>query len=139
MRSRICLIAAIAIAWPAAALAQEGAIGGTVTNEEGLAMSAVTVTATGAPLGDESRTAMTSAQGVYTLAGLPPGTYSLRFAIPGFVEGVVSGVVVRAGERTDVDTQMASQRTIALEELTAVVTGVALFLRRRRTCPTRST
>ena len=37
----------VLLAWPTAALAQEGAIGGTVTNEEGLAMPSVTVTATG--------------------------------------------------------------------------------------------
>ena len=120
---RVSLATALALMWPAAALAQDGAVTGTVTNEEGLAMSTVTVTATGAPLGAESRTAMTSAQGMYTLAGLPPGTYSLRFVFPGFVDGVSSGVVVQAGERTNVDMQLASQRTIALEELTAVVTG----------------
>lgn len=121
LRTRLATV--LALAWPTAALAQDGAITGTVINEEGLAMPTVTVTATGAPLGDESRTAMTSAQGVYTITGLPAGTYSLRFTFPGFVAGVSSGVVVQAGERTNVDMQMASQRTIALEELTAVVTG----------------
>ncbi|MYE35058.1 MAG: carboxypeptidase regulatory-like domain-containing protein [Gemmatimonadales bacterium] len=120
---RVTLATALALVFPTAVLAQDGAITGTVINEEGLAMPTVTVTATGAPLGDESRTAMTSAQGVYTITGLPAGTYSLRFTLPGFVEGVSSGVVVQAGERTNVDMQMASQRTIALEELTAVVTG----------------
>ena len=123
MRRCIQLIAALALAWPTAAQAQEGAVSGTVTSPDGLGVPAVTVVASGGPLGDESRSELTSEQGTYTIAGLPAGTYTLRFSYPGFVETVRSGVVVEAGQRTTVDVQLESQRTIALADLTAVVTG----------------
>ena len=116
-------IAALALAWPSAALAQDGAISGTVTDENGLALTTVSVTATGPALGDESRTALSSGQGLYTLTGLPTGTYSLRFVYPGFSVETRAGVAVTAGERTVVDMVLVSLRTVTLEELTAVVTG----------------
>ena len=116
-------IALLALAWPSAALAQDGAISGTITDEAGLALPTVSVTATGSALGDESRTALSSQQGLYSLTGLPAGTYSLRFVYPGFAIETRAGVAVTAGDRTLLDVALVSLRTVTLEELTAVVTG----------------
>ena len=113
----------LAFAWPLAAFAQDGVIGGVVTNEDGLAVAGVSVTATGAGLGTEARTALTSARGRYGLGGLPAGTYTLRFVYPGFAIGTRAGVVVGTGARTVVDMQLVSLRTATLAELQAVVTG----------------
>ena len=117
------LMAFLAFAWPAATLAQDGAISGTVNGEDGLALPTVSVTATSPVLGDESRTALTNAQGIYSLTGLPSGTYSLRFVYPGFTIETRGGAVVGAGDRTVVDVQLVSLRTATVQELTAVVTG----------------
>ena len=117
------LVAVLALAWPVPALAQDGAISGTVTDEDGLALPTVSVTATSPVLGDESRTALTNAQGLYSLTGLPSGTYSLRFVYPGFTIETRGGAVVGAGDRTVVDVQLISLRTATVQELTAVVTG----------------
>ena len=123
MLTRTRLMAFLAFAWPAAALAQDGAISGTVTGEDGLALPTVSVTATSPVLGDESRTALTNAQGLYSLTGLPSGTYSLRFVYPGFTIETRGGAVVGADDRTVVDVQLVSLRTATVRELTAVVTG----------------
>src|SRR5829696_7835666 len=62
---------------------QTGTIRGTVQDQQGLAMPGVTVTAT-SPALQGPRTAVTEAEGNYTLAALPAGQYTVTFELTGF-------------------------------------------------------
>ncbi len=53
----------------------------------------------------------TSAQGSYVFPAVPPGTYTLVFSREGYVRQVRSGVVVVAGQLTDVDAALAGEFT----------------------------
>lgn len=62
---------------------QTGSLTGTVTDQDGLAMPGVTVTAT-SPASQGARSTVTDGNGVYTLPGLPAGDYVVRFELSGF-------------------------------------------------------
>jgi len=101
----------------AGALAQTtGGIAGRVTDEDGGALPGVTVTATGAAL-QGSRTAVTGAEGEFHLPLLPPGSYTLAFALAGFGEEKAELVVGLGRDTTFAMTLHAT----AAEEIT--VTG----------------
>lgn len=79
---------------------QEGAsVRGTVTSEDGDPVEAATVI-----LADSIRT-LTDASGQYAIAGLPPGSYSLRVEYLGF-ETVRESVRLRAGESRTFSTSL---------------------------------
>jgi hypothetical protein len=59
---------------------QSGALGGRVTSEDRQPLPGVTVTVSSPALQGE-RTAVTDVNGVYSLPGLPPGTYAVRFEL----------------------------------------------------------
>lgn len=81
-----------------------GAISGTVTQAGGGPVDAVTVRiSAGAGIGQSTTT---DASGNYVLANLPAGTYELTFSKTGFQNAVIGGIVVTAGQTTDVDTTL---------------------------------
>ena len=61
---------------------QSGAVAGRVSSSDGLPLPGVTVTAISAAAQGE-RLATTDVNGVYSLPGLPPGSYALRFVLDG--------------------------------------------------------
>lgn len=61
---------------------QSGAVGGRVSSADGLPLPGVTVTAT-SPAAQAARVVTTDVNGVYSLPGLPPGQYALRFVLDG--------------------------------------------------------
>ncbi len=61
---------------------QTGTVTGTVTSTDGVAIADAAVVVTSPALQGE-RTAVTDVNGVYSLPGLPPGTYTVRFAKEG--------------------------------------------------------
>src|SRR5258708_20621643 len=63
---------------------QTGTIRGTVRDEQGLAVPGVTVTVS-SPALQGVRSATTNAEGGYTFATLPPGDYTIRVELSGFV------------------------------------------------------
>ena len=69
---------------PAVALAQTGAIAGSVTDETGGVLPGVTVEATSPALIEGVRTTVTDGAGLYTITALRPGTYTVTFTLPGF-------------------------------------------------------
>src|SRR5262245_7449616 len=77
------LAAAVLGAIPAGAQAPMGNLSGRVTSSDGQPLPGVTVeiTSTSAP---GTRTAVTSENGDFLLALLPPGTYTISFALEGF-------------------------------------------------------
>lgn len=85
-----------------------GAIQGEVTDESGAVLPGVNITATGAAL-IGSRTAVTTAQGVYRFLGLPAGTYKLSFELAGFGKVVRDDVRIGVGFTATVNTKMGVQ------------------------------
>src|SRR5215467_9775922 len=61
-----------------------GILKGTVTDESGAMIPAARIVITGP--GGVRKNVQSQADGTYTLVGLPPGTYTVRLALPGFVQ-----------------------------------------------------
>ena len=72
-----------------------GVITGAVTDEQGTAISGVSVTAHGF---DQSEIVKSDATGKFTLPPLMPGRYVVTAALDGFGTEVRSGVMVRIGK-----------------------------------------
>lgn len=127
--------------WAFAQTTPTGTLIGQVQDPEGLGMPGVNVTASSPALQGE-RSAVTSANGDYILPFLPPGQYTVRFAISGFrtaekqvriqvaetvpldvglvVEGVTETVVVTAAvpsDFTQAPTAAASYKASAIDTL----------------------
>jgi outer membrane receptor for ferrienterochelin and colicin len=86
MRFRILLTMLIVLALAAGAWAQgnpTGAIRGTVTDPDGLALPGVTVTVA-SPALQGVRTVVTSSNGDFNIPFLPPGAYTVTFELQGF-------------------------------------------------------
>ncbi len=105
-RAVVCLIAlasAVLIAGAAWAQIPTGSISGRVSSEQGVLPGAqVTVTS---PSLQGERSATTNANGDYVIPLLPPGTYSVRFALDGFVDANRS-VSVSTGQTTHVEAEL---------------------------------
>ena len=104
-----------ALAAPVPAAAQNAAVSGTVTDTTGFVLPGVTVEARDAA-GDQAGTAVTDGIGAFTL-DLPPGTYAVRFTLPGFQDAVRDAVEVGAGAPVTLDVELA----VELEERVVVV------------------
>lgn len=78
-------------------LLETGAIEGAAVRGDRPADGGVTVRLTGTPL-----TTTTGANGAYELAGVPPGTYELRFTLAGYDPAQANDVLVTSGATTQV-------------------------------------
>ena len=110
----LCLAGAASA--PAPALAQDGAVSGTVTDTTGLVLPGVTVEARGAG-GAARLAAATDGAGRYAVGGLEAGVYELTFTLPGFQTVVRAGVAVGTGAAATVDVEMAvelAERVVVL-------------------------
>jgi len=96
---------------------QEGSVVGTVRDPQGAVLPGASVTVLESGRG-AVRTVFTDADGVYRVAGLSPGTYTIRVELSGFREFVREGVPV---DRTAVNVDIALNLSGLLE--TVVVTG----------------
>ena len=101
---------------PRAGHAQEGAISGTVTDMTGLGLSAVEVEVLRADgsvvAGDFSTTS-----GAYRITGVPAGTYTVQFTLPGWELVQEEGVTVLSGQTTSVSAGLA-ERSFNLNPIT---------------------
>src|SRR5580765_1206192 len=106
MRSRIlAVLAMLLLAGTSHGWAQEttGAVSGRVTDAQGLAVPGVTVTLTG-PQG--SKSAVTDADGRYSVPLLVPGTYTAKAELQGFKSVQQQNVIVRLGQSIEVQLKM---------------------------------
>jgi hypothetical protein len=79
------LVVLVALLAPAGAFAQDSAtIAGTVRDASGGVLPGVTVEASSSALIEKVRSVTTNDTGQYSIVALPPGTYTLTFALPGF-------------------------------------------------------
>ncbi|MBN1422768.1 MAG: carboxypeptidase regulatory-like domain-containing protein [Planctomycetes bacterium] len=74
-----------------------GAIAGVVRDGDGRAIGDVSLLVDGTAYGTIS-----SPDGTFRIAGIPPGTYTLHAFAPGFDDGEVTGIAVAAGATRDV-------------------------------------
>ena len=106
---RVIVIAAAILIYmtvPIHAYAQaSGQINGTVTDASGGVLPGVTVEATNAGTG-AVRTAVTGADGLYTIPLLPPGNYTVKASLQGFRTSQREGVRVTVSETARVTFQL---------------------------------
>jgi hypothetical protein len=98
MRNRLwfaCLATVLALGAPAQAQIPTGIISGVVSSDEG-PLPGVTVTAN-SPAMQGERMAITGEGGAYNMPSLPPGDYTLTFALEGF-DAITSTVRVAAAQ-----------------------------------------
>jgi Carboxypeptidase regulatory-like domain/TonB-dependent Receptor Plug Domain len=106
MSARIsALLVAMALAVTSAAFAQEigGTLSGRVLDAQKLPVPGVTVTATG-PQG--ARTAVSDADGRFSLPFLTPGNYDLKAELQGFKTFEQKNLIVSLGQVTDIPVAM---------------------------------
>lgn len=80
-------------------LASAGKISGTVTNSSDVPIEGALGVATG-PSSVSNASAITAADGTYTIGGLPSGTYQVTIQADAYVSDSETGVVVIAGQTT---------------------------------------
>jgi TonB-linked SusC/RagA family outer membrane protein len=101
-----------------AAFAQSGTLAGTVTSaDDGEPLPGVNVVLAGTQQGTS-----TGPDGSYRLTGIEPGTYAVRASFIGYATGEETGVVIEAGETTELDFALAA-RDVGLDEVVVVGYG----------------
>jgi Carboxypeptidase regulatory-like domain/TonB-dependent Receptor Plug Domain len=122
MRRRVAasalLLALMAVAVPAYAQRTTGEIVGTVTDESGAVLPGVTVTIRGSAV-PGSPTVVTSETGAYRFPALPPGEYTVEYALQGFSSLRRENIPVGVGAVVELK---ISLKVSALSE-TVTVTG----------------
>ena len=116
---RTIILSCIWTALPILAVAQNGAVTGTVTDPDGNPISAAVVTVSG--VDGPSHSASTSAEGEFLLEELPSGTYTVRATAPGFAAFEQSSVAVAVGRTTHLSLRL----TLAGVQQTVNVTSAA--------------
>lgn len=84
--------------------AKHAAITGTVTDQTGAVLAGATVVITNSS--GFKQTVTSNAQGIYTVSGLPPGSYDLSVTAPNFKAFQTSGVAVTAGAILPLDASL---------------------------------
>jgi hypothetical protein len=115
----VLLVSFIALC-PALALAQ-ASIAGTARDTSGGSLPGVTVEASSPALIEKVRTAVTDDRGVYRIVNLPPGTYTVTFALAGFNQVRRDGIELTGSFNAPIDVEMSVG---GLQE-TVTVTGAS--------------
>ena len=119
--TKAVLVAAVVVL-PTLAHAQ--ALTGTVRDASGAVLPGVTVEAASPALLEKVRTTVTDGTGLYRLENLVPGTYTVTFALSGFVTVRREGVEVSSGQNITIGADLrvgGVQETITVTGETPVV------------------
>ena len=122
VRLSVAVLAGILVLVPVTAAAQ-GASGitGDVLDDTGGALPGVTVTATSPALIEQQRVAFSDGRGRYTFTDLRPGTYSVRFTLPGFNSIIRESIELTAGFTATISVEL----TVGGIEETITVSGAS--------------
>lgn len=114
---KIGLLATILMMWNANALAQnQGTLEGTVTEAEtGEPLIGVNIIVRGSSLG-----ASTNLDGYYQIKNIRPGQYTIEIRYIGFEGKLYTGIVINAGETTELSTELKPQVYSSDEELVVI-------------------
>ena len=127
-----CLMLALAFAAPATAQMTRGAVSGTVRDATGAIVPGATVTMINMAT-NQSRTAVSDAQGFFRVGGLEPGRYTVRTELSGFstVENrdipvrtaseVSLSVELKVGGTTEAITVVAKSEAVELDKTTPTI------------------
>ena len=118
----------MALLLPVAALGQSvgattGAINGRVVDSSDSVLPGVTVTIS-SPQMQGAQAAITNAEGNYRFPGIPPGTYMVRYELPGFANVLREGIRVTLGFTATLNVTMAVsglQETVTVSGASPVV------------------
>ena len=91
---------------PASAFAQ-ASIAGSTRDTSGAAVPGVTVEAASPALIEKIRTAVSDDRGVFRIVNLPPGTYTVTFALSGFNQVKRDGIELTGSFTAQVDAVLA--------------------------------
>jgi hypothetical protein len=116
------------VAMRARAQASTGAVNGTISDPNGLAVEGATVTVHSAATGIDT-TLTSNETGAYGAPYLQPGAYDITVSKSGFQEVTTKGVVVHVGERLTVDLQVG----LATQQGTVTVTAEAPLIETEKT------
>src|SRR5688500_13622733 len=103
---RGAILITVSILLPALAFAQ-ASIAGSTRDTSGAALPGVTVEASSPALIEKVRTALTDDRGLYRIVNLPPGTYSVTFALPGFNQVKRDGIELTGSFTAQSDAELA--------------------------------
>jgi hypothetical protein len=98
---------------------QSGSLSGTVRDAQGGVLPGVTVTATASTAA--VRSAVTNDQGVYSLSGLAPGSYTVDYDLGGFTPQKRQDVMVQVNRTTRLDVELG----VGTLQETVTVSGAA--------------
>ncbi|MGE5359552.1 MAG: TonB-dependent receptor domain-containing protein [Bacteroidales bacterium] len=101
----LVVVAILAIALPASAQIQRGAIYGTVVDNTGAVLPGVTVTLTSNVKAPQS--IVSGSQGEFRFGELDPGTYTLTASLQGFAPFKRENVIVNVGSNVELPVQLA--------------------------------
>ena len=143
----LAVLVALTLAFPWQALAQGGATGaitGTVQDASGAVVVGADVRIINQDTGAVARSIKTDANGSFTAALLPVGTYTVSVSSSGFQEASITGVVVRITEITRMEARLRPvavqqkievQATIQAVDTSTATTGQAIEANTIRSLP----
>ena len=134
-----CFVFLTLVLAPAFAAAQTSTISGTVRDASGGVLPGVTVEVSSPALIEKTRSTVTGGSGTYSIVALRPGTYTVKFELPGFTTVIREGIELTSdftatinvdlkvgaleetltvtGESPIVDTQSITQRVVMTQEV----------------------
>ncbi|MDQ6677011.1 MAG: carboxypeptidase-like regulatory domain-containing protein, partial [Acidobacteriota bacterium] len=110
---------------PLPAQLTRGAILGAVQDPSGAVISNATVTIVSATTNQE-RSTVTNSEGFYRLAGVDPGTYTVRFSAPGFAEARVNRLEVTTSQEVTLNQRLSLGTTASVVDIQDNPPGVEL-------------
>ena len=113
------------------AFAQDGTIGGKITDEQGGVLPGVAITAVDTRTG-LARSGTTNASGLYSFRALPPSTYTLTAELAGFATYIRENLILITGDAELAKLAAGLRFTVHL-----ITTGAAPATRKGRIIPHR--
>ena len=101
-----CFVLLALVLAPAVVSAQTSTISGTVKDASGGVLPGVTVEVSSPALIEKTRSTVTSGSGTYSILALRPGTYSVKFELPGFSTVMREGVVLTSDFTATINTDL---------------------------------
>ena len=115
---RTLALVALVLLVPAALYAQQATITGTVKDASGAVLPGVSVEAASSVLTEKVRSVVTDGTGQYRIVSLPPGTYTVTVALPGFNTVKREGIALSGTLTATIDVDL---RVGSLEETVTVL------------------